>query len=124
MANTDTTINAVINPQINDAPIDIEKTIKALERNNFVVHYFETGADAVAYLQSRIQHKRVAIGDSRTLLELKVHDALSRVNDDITDIQRQNAQHANHGGYYYQRGFRILMKFYMSMFYAVKVDKA
>ena len=88
MANTDTTINAVINPQINDAPIDIEKTIKALERNNFVVHYFETGADAVAYLQSRIQHKRVAIGDSRTLLELKVHDALSQVNDDITDIQR------------------------------------
>ena len=61
MANTDTTINAIINPQINDAPIDIEKTIKALERNNFVVHYFETGADAVAYLQSRIQHKRVAI---------------------------------------------------------------
>ena len=88
MANTDTTINAVINPQSNDAPIDIEKTIKALERNNFVVHYFETGADAVAYLQSRIQHKRVAIGDSRTLLELKVHDALSAVNDDITDIQR------------------------------------
>lgn len=39
-------------------------------------------------LQSRIQHKRVAIGDSRTLLELKVHDALSEVNDDITDIQR------------------------------------
>ena len=29
MANTDTTINAVINPQINDAPIDIEKTMKA-----------------------------------------------------------------------------------------------
>ncbi len=80
MANTDTTINAVINPQINDAPIDIEKTIKALERNNFVVHYFETGADAVAYLQSRIQHKRVAIGDSRTLLELKVHDALVNID--------------------------------------------
>ena len=53
-----------------------------------MVHYFETGADAVAYLQSRIQHKRVAIGDSRTLLELKVHDALAEVNADITDIQR------------------------------------
>ena len=67
MANTETTINAVINPQINDSPIDIEKTIKALERNNFVVHYFETGTEAVNYLQSRIQNKRVAIGDSRTL---------------------------------------------------------
>ena len=88
MANTETTINAVINPQINDAPIDIEKAIKSLERNNFVVHYFETGAEAVNYLQSRIQNKRVAIGESHTLLELKLHDALSEVNDDITDIQR------------------------------------
>ena len=88
MANTETTIDAVMHPQPNETPIDIEKTIKALERNKFVVHYFETGADAVAYLQSRIQHKRVAIGDSRTLLDLKVHDALSEVNDDVTDIQR------------------------------------
>ena len=88
MANTETTINAVINPQINDAPIDIEKTIKALERNNFVVHYFETGTEAVNYLQSRIQNKRVAIGDSRTLLELKAYEALREVNEDVTDIQR------------------------------------
>ena len=88
MANTETTINAVINPQLNDTPIDIEKTIKALERNKFVVNYFETGVEAVNYLQSRIQDKSVAIGDSRTLMELKVHDALSEVNKDITDIQR------------------------------------
>ena len=88
MANTETTINAVINPQLNDTPIDIEKTIKALERNKFVVNYFETGVEAVDYLQSRIQDKSVAIGDSRTLMELKVHDALSEVNKDITDIQR------------------------------------
>ena len=46
MANTETTINAVIHPKYNDTPIDIEKTIKALERNNFVVHYFETGTEA------------------------------------------------------------------------------
>ena len=88
MANTETTINAVINPQNNDTPIDIEKTIKALERNKFVVHYFETGAEAVAYLKNHIQNKCVAIGDSRTLLEIGVHDALSEVNEDITDIQR------------------------------------
>ena len=87
MANTETTINAVINPQNNDTPIDIEKTIKALERNKFVVHYFETGAEAVAYLKNRIQNKCVAIGDSRTLLEIGIHDALSEVNEDITDIQ-------------------------------------
>ena len=88
MANTETTINAVVNPQNNDAPIDIEKTIKALERNKFVAHYFETAAEAVAYLKNRIQNKCVAIGDSRTLLEIGVHDALSEVNEDITDIQR------------------------------------
>ena len=88
MANTETTINAVINPEINETPIDIEKTIKALERNKFVVHYFETGAEAISYLKGRIQNKRVAIGDSHTLLELKVHDVLAQVSDDITDIQR------------------------------------
>ena len=88
MANTETTINTVVNPQNNDAPIDIEKTIKALERNKFVAHYFETAAEAVAYLKNRIQNKCVAIGDSRTLLEIGVHDALSEVNEDVTDIQR------------------------------------
>ena len=87
MANTETTINAVINPQNNDTPIDIEKTIKALERNKFIVHYFKTSAEAVAYLKNRIQNKCVAIGDSRTLLEIGIHDALSEVNEDITDIQ-------------------------------------
>lgn len=88
MANTETTINAIMHPKPNETSIDIEKTIKALERNKFVVHYFETGPEAVAYLKNRIQNKCVAIGDSRTLLEIGVHDALSEVNEDITDIQR------------------------------------
>ena len=88
MANTETTIDAVMHPQPNETPIDMEKTIKALERNKFVVHYFETGTEAVRYLKNRIQNKRVAIGDSHTLLELNVHDALSEVNENITDIQR------------------------------------
>ena len=88
MANTETTINAIMHPKPNETSIDIEKTIKALERNKFVVHYFETGPEAVAYLKKRIQNKCVAIGDSRTLLEIGVHDALSEVNEDITDIQR------------------------------------
>ena len=88
MANTETTINAVIHPKYNDTPIDIEKTIKALERNNFVVHYFETGTEAISYLKDRIQNKHVAIGDSRTLLKLNAYEALSEVNKDVTDIQR------------------------------------
>lgn len=88
MANTETTINAVINPENNETPIDIEKTIKALERNKFIVHYFKTCSEAISYLKGRIQNKCVAIGDSRTLLEIGVHDALSEVNEDVTDIQR------------------------------------
>ena len=57
IANTETTINAVINPK-SMMPHRYRETIKALEHNNFVVHYFETGTVAVNYLQSRIQNKR------------------------------------------------------------------
>ena len=88
MANTETTINAVVNPQNNDAPIDIEKTIKALERNKFVAIILKRPTEAVAYLKTASKTNDVAIGDSRTLLEIGVHDALSEVNEDITDIQR------------------------------------
>lgn len=88
MANTDTTIKAVTNPQNNNTPIDISATIKALERNKFIVKYFEHPRDATAYLANRIQNKRVALGDSRTLLELGVYDALVPHNIEVTDIHR------------------------------------
>ena len=88
MANTDTTIKAVTNPQNNNTPIDISATIKALERNKFIVKYFEHPTDATAYLANRIQNKRVALGDSRTLLELGVYDALVPYNIEVTDIHR------------------------------------
>jgi len=39
-------------------------------------------------LKDRIQNKHVAIGDSRTLLKLNAYEALSEVNEDVTDIQR------------------------------------
>lgn len=88
MANTDTTINAVTNPEPNYTAINIETTIKNLTRNNFVVHYFETGAEATAYLKERIQNKRVGLGDSRTLQALKVYEALEPTNKEIMDIHR------------------------------------
>lgn len=88
MANTEATITAITHPQSNTMPIDIEKTIKALERNKFVVHYFEQPQDATLYLQERIKNKRVALGDSRTLLELGVYDALVPNNMEVTDIHR------------------------------------
>lgn len=88
MANTDISINAVTNPAANETPIDIEATIRNLKRNNFVVHYFETGTEATAYLKERIQNKRVALGDSRTLQTLRVYEALEPNNKEITDIHR------------------------------------
>ena len=88
MSNTEQTINAITNPIDNTTPIDIQRTIKNLERNSFIVHYFETSADAVLYLQERIQHKRVAIGDSRTLQQIHLYEALEPNNIEVTDIQR------------------------------------
>lgn len=88
MANTETTIHAIVHPDLSETPIDINKTLANLKRNNFVPHYFETGAEAVKYLKSRIQNKRVALGDSRTLQELQVFEALEPQNKEITDIHR------------------------------------
>lgn len=39
-------------------------------------------------MAERIQNKRVALGDSRTLLELDVYDALVPNNIEVTDIHR------------------------------------
>ncbi len=86
MANTETTIAAVTNPTENTTPIDIEVTIKNLERNNFVVHYFNTKDEARQYLTNRIKGKRVALGDSRSLQEIDLYDSLAEHND-VTDIQ-------------------------------------
>lgn len=88
MANTETTIQALTNPLPNDAAIDIKATIKALERNTFVVHYFKTPKEATDYLINRIQNKRVALGDSHTLRALNIYDALIPNNIEVIDIQR------------------------------------
>lgn len=87
MANTESTIQAVCHPTENHAPIDMDRVLKNLIRNRFVAHYFPTKEEAVAYLIERIQHKKVAIGDSRTLAEIGLHDALAP-NNDVTNIQR------------------------------------
>lgn len=47
--------------------MDLEKTIHNLRKNEFEVSYFETAAEAAAYLDSRIDGKTVGFGDSETL---------------------------------------------------------
>lgn len=87
MANTETTIQAVSYPRESTAPIHLETVLQNLKRNGFVPHYFPTKEEALAYLTERITHTTVAIGDSRTLEEIGLHDELIKTND-VTNIQR------------------------------------
>lgn len=50
MINTTDIIQAVVNPVKSELPIHIDITIRNLERNNFIVHYFESTEEAIDYL--------------------------------------------------------------------------
>lgn len=54
---------------------------KNLEQNGFLVSEFETGAEATAYLNGKIDGKTVGMGGSMTLKELGVYDALAPHNE-------------------------------------------
>ncbi|MBQ3660591.1 MAG: lactate utilization protein [Firmicutes bacterium] len=60
--------------------MDLEKTIQNLRKNEFEVSYFETAAEAAAYLDSRIDGKTVGFGDSETLRVMGVPELLATHN--------------------------------------------
>ena len=60
--------------------MDLEKTIRNLEKNEFEVSYFGTGEEAAAYLDSRIDGKTVGFGDSETLRAMGVPEKLAAHN--------------------------------------------
>ncbi|MBQ4410808.1 MAG: LUD domain-containing protein, partial [Firmicutes bacterium] len=60
--------------------MDLEKTIQNLRKNEFEVSYFETAAEAAAYLDSRIDGKTVGFGDSETLRTMGVPELLEKHN--------------------------------------------
>ena len=60
--------------------MDLEKTIQNLKKNEFEVSYFETAAEAAAYLDSRIDGKTVGFGDSETLRTMGVPELLEKHN--------------------------------------------
>ena len=60
--------------------MDLEKTINNLRKNEFEVSYFETGAEAAAYLDSKIDGKVVGFGDSETLRTMGVPELLAKHN--------------------------------------------
>lgn len=60
--------------------MNIEKTIRSLEKKGYTVRYFKTGAEAVSYLEEAIQGKVIGFGGSWTLYKLGLHKALSAKN--------------------------------------------
>ncbi|MCR4804838.1 MAG: lactate utilization protein [Clostridia bacterium] len=60
--------------------MDLEKTISNLKKNEFEVSYFESGAQAAAYLNGKIDGKTVGFGDSETLRVMGVSAMLAGHN--------------------------------------------
>ena len=61
--------------------MNIEKTIKSLEKNRFKVTYFEQAEDAAKYLDDAIDGKVVGFGDSITMKSMKLYERLSAHNE-------------------------------------------
>jgi len=60
--------------------MDLEKTKQNLERRGFVVHLFETRAEAADYLVENIKNTTVGTGGSMTLDALDILDRLEQTN--------------------------------------------
>lgn len=56
--------------------MDIKRTIKAFEGNNYQVSYFERAEEAADYLDREINHTTVCFGDSQTLISMKLYERL------------------------------------------------
>ena len=60
--------------------MNLEKTIKSLEQKLYTVKLFNTHEEAADYLDSQIDGKVVGFGDSRTIIDMKLYDKLSKHN--------------------------------------------
>ncbi len=60
--------------------MDLEKTIKSLEKKLYKVSVFDSAKDAADYLDSEIDGKVVGFGDSRTMIDMELYDRLSAHN--------------------------------------------
>lgn len=59
---------------------DIKKLTENLEKNGFVVSYYETAAEAAAALADKIQGKTVGFGGSMTLKDMGLYEKLGENN--------------------------------------------
>ncbi|MBU3154197.1 lactate utilization protein [Clostridium estertheticum] len=60
--------------------MNIEKTILALEKNNYEVSFFKTVKDASQYLESRFNGECIGFGDSETMFHMNLFDSFSLHN--------------------------------------------
>ena len=60
--------------------MNLEKTINSLEQKLYTVRCFETHKEAADYLDAQIDGKVVGFGDSRTIIDMKLYDKLSKHN--------------------------------------------
>ena len=60
--------------------MNLEKTVKALEKKLYKVSCFDNCEMAAKYLDSQIDGKIVGFGDSRTIIDMKLYDMLSSHN--------------------------------------------
>jgi len=59
----------------------IMKTAEALRKRGYDVSCFETGEDAAAYIDSKIDGFTVGFGDSETIMSLSLYERLSSHNE-------------------------------------------
>ena len=60
--------------------MNLEKTIKSLEQTLYTVRCFNTHEEAADYLDAQIDGKVAGFGDSRTIIDMKLYDKLSKHN--------------------------------------------
>ncbi len=63
-----------------EVEVNIEKTIVALEKNGYKVYFFENKELASEYLNDQINDKTVGLGDSGTLMDMRLFESLSKHN--------------------------------------------
>ncbi len=70
--------------------MDIKKTTRNLERNGFTVSFFETAAEAAAYIDNQTDGKIIGFGDSRTIADMGLYSLLSIHNTVYDPYQSEN----------------------------------
>ena len=60
--------------------MDIEKTVRSLEKNRYTVSFFESSEEAAEYIDKAIYGRTVGFGDSMTMKSMKLYERLSKHN--------------------------------------------